>query len=111
MIDPILEDEISRIGTHQTIECYDKNPDPQKRIATRSTSTYDRERETIFSIVVIERVSNMVTPELLREEPSNMCRDGRLADGTRDTDDVRLMSRDDESSQEREYREDDMLHI
>ena len=53
----------------------------------------------------------MVTPELLCEEPGNMCRDGRLADGTRDTDDVRLMSRDDESSQEREYRENDMLHI
>jgi hypothetical protein len=102
MIDPIFEDEVSRIGTHETIECHDKNPNPKKRIATWSTSSYDREWETILSIVVIERISYMAIPEFLREELGNMCRDSRLTDRTGDTDDVWTMSRDDESSQERE---------
>ncbi len=59
----------------------------------------------------MERVSDLMTPEFLGEKPSNMSRDGGLADCTRDTDDVWLMPRDDESSKKCENWEEDMLHI
>ncbi len=102
MIDSIFEDEIFRIGTYESRECDDTYPDPEKRIFSPSLGSDDREWESILSVVVIGRVSDLMAPELLREEPSNMGRDRRLADGTSDTDDIGTMSQYDESGPERE---------
>lgn len=57
MIDPILEHEISRIWSYDTPESYSKNPNPEKWIAPRRSSPDDRQWESVFPIVVIERVS------------------------------------------------------
>ena len=102
MIDAIFEDEILWIGSYQTRDRYAKYPDPEKWIFSPSPGSYYSKWESVFSIIMMKRVSNIFVTELLREEPSNMRRDSCLADCTRDTDDVWLMSRDDESSKKSE---------
>jgi hypothetical protein len=54
MIHPIFEDEIARIRHQEPRESEDKNPNPEKWIGSWRTSSDDRERESVFAVVVIE---------------------------------------------------------
>jgi hypothetical protein len=110
MIHPIFEDEIARIWHQDTRESKDKNPNPEKWIGSWRTSSDDRERESVFAVVVVERVSDGSFAELMSEEVSDMCRDRRLADSTRDTDDSGTMSQDDEARYESEDLEYESMH-
>jgi hypothetical protein len=110
MIDAIFEDEVSRIGTHEPPECDTEYPDPEKWISSSGTCPDDREWESVFTVIVMMRISNTILSIDASQVGTNMSDDTRLADTPSHTDDVWMMPRDDHASKEREKGEEDFLH-
>jgi hypothetical protein len=110
MIDPILKDEISWIGTHESPDSDTEYSDPEKWISPSCTRSDDREWETVFTVVVMMRISNTILSIDASQISANMSDDTRLADTPSHTDDIRTMSSEDRASKEREKGEEDFLH-
>jgi hypothetical protein len=110
MIDPILEDEISWIGTYESPDRDTEYSDPEKWISPSCTSSDDREWETVFTVIVMIRISNTILSIDASQISADMSDDTRLADTPSHTDDIRTMSSEDRASKEGEKCEKNWLH-
>ena len=110
MVDPIFQDDIARVGSYHTRERYEEDSYPEKRIFPSCFCSYDREWESIFTIIVIGRDEDIFLTIEEREILRDMGRYRRLSYRSRDSYDKRSMDMDDKSSKKREKRKKECLH-
>jgi hypothetical protein len=110
MIDTILENEIARIWIKKPHNCLEEDSHPEEWIFSTCFCTNNRERESIFPIIVILWCSNISLSINLSEKSSDVGRLRRFPYCSCNADDVRPMSFDDKFRKKSKEYEEQGLH-